>query len=61
MRSDQFSTHSRRDFIKMAGGAGIFAAASGTLNLFANNQATELTQTNRNVILFATDQQQELR
>ncbi len=51
----------RRDILKLAGGASIFTATNGVLNLFSSTASAEPVPTNRNVIIFTTDQQQELR
>ena len=52
----------RRDFLKLAGGASVFTAANGVLNLFTTTASAEPEgPARRNVIIFTTDQQQELR
>lgn len=51
----------RRDFLKMVGGAGAFIATSGALNLWPTRAQAEAIAAGRNLIIFTTDQQQELR
>ena len=57
-----FNNLERRDFLKMIGGAGSLLAAQGVVNLWPTEaEAASVIQQRRNIILFTTDQQQELR
>jgi len=51
----------RRDFIKLMGGAGALAAAHGVVNIWPGQAFADEIEQRRNVIMFTTDQQQELR
>lgn len=51
----------RRDFIKLLGGAGALAAAHGVVNIWPGQAFADEIEQRRNVIIFTTDQQQELR
>jgi choline-sulfatase len=51
----------RRDFIKLMGGAGALAAAHGMFNFWPGQALADTIAQRRNVIIFTTDQQQELR
>lgn len=51
----------RRDFLKMMGGAGALAATHGVVNFWPGKALAEDIEQRRNIILFTTDQQQELR
>ncbi|HMP90709.1 MAG TPA: sulfatase-like hydrolase/transferase [Kiritimatiellia bacterium] len=51
----------RRDFIKFMGGAGALAAAHGVVNIWPGQAFADEIEQRRNVIIFTTDQQQELR
>lgn len=55
----------RRRFLKMVGGAGALTATHGMLNFWPNQaqaqEYEEAMQQRRNIIIFTTDQQQELR
>ena len=57
-----FDQLKRRDFLKMVGGAGALMAVQGTVNLWPTEaEEAVLVGQRRNIILFTTDQQQELR
>ncbi len=51
----------RREFIKLMGGAGALAAAHGVVNIWPGQAFADEIEQRRNVIIFTTDQQQELR
>jgi choline-sulfatase len=57
-----FDQLKRRDFLKMVGGAGAMMAVQGVVNLWPTEaEAASIIGQRRNIILFTTDQQQELR
>lgn len=51
----------RRDFLKMVGGTGAFLATQGALNFWPTPAQAAAIASGRNLIIFTTDQQQELR
>ncbi len=51
----------RRDLLKMVGGSGAFVATQGALNFWPTPAQAAAIATGRNLIIFTTDQQQELR
>ncbi|MGE9289450.1 MAG: sulfatase-like hydrolase/transferase [Puniceicoccales bacterium] len=51
----------RRDFLKMVGGLGALGAMQGSVNLWGAGNLAEDIAARRNIILFTTDQQQNLQ
>ncbi|MEN3943799.1 sulfatase-like hydrolase/transferase [Prosthecobacter sp. SYSU 5D2] len=60
-KQDAMSSAGRRDFLKMVGGTGAMIAAQGAVNFWPNETQAQAIKQRRNVILFTTDQQQNLR